>query len=415
MPFDAGSIMGSLGLDVSGFTGGMLRAEGIAHLFPEVVTEFMANPLLGFIDLAKEAGKALEDAFLNTVNAAEDTGLLAKKIGASVEFLSDWTAVASTVKVSQQELGVGFKFMLQNADEAVQGNKKALDAYERAGIGIEFLKAHLNDAQGLWLATREGLDGISNSADRLNLTREILGRGGMGLSPVLGMDDADVQKIIGNYHAVGAAIDAEEAKAAQKFTNLKATFDFAWEGIVKKASEPILQFFADHADEIADDIVFAAQKVEGAIENAWSYLESPDGAANVRSIKEDFDKLYANLPSITEELRVMLEVIKPISWILGNTMKLSNLSQQEMDYVIGYGMGMGDDTKNFVQYRQAEREGTLPDMNPAHYQFNVTAPPNTQATKDILKDLKKAAADHQRKSAAEMRKELRVRNSMGGR
>src|SRR5688500_14945260 len=50
-----------MGIDISGYTGGILRAESIARLFPGVVQNFLASPLLGVIGIAQAAGRALGD------------------------------------------------------------------------------------------------------------------------------------------------------------------------------------------------------------------------------------------------------------------------------------------------------------------------------------------------------------------
>jgi tape measure domain-containing protein len=61
MSFNAGSITSTLGLDTDPFARGMLRAQGIMSVFPQSVTTFMANPLLGVLNLTREIGGAFTD------------------------------------------------------------------------------------------------------------------------------------------------------------------------------------------------------------------------------------------------------------------------------------------------------------------------------------------------------------------
>ena len=61
MSFDAGSITGSLKFDISEFTSSILSAQSIAGIFPSVVTSYLVNPLLGFVETVKEAGRAILD------------------------------------------------------------------------------------------------------------------------------------------------------------------------------------------------------------------------------------------------------------------------------------------------------------------------------------------------------------------
>lgn len=57
--FDAGGIASTLGLDLSDFAKGMVEANSIAAAFPAVVTSFLANPLLGIIQVAEKAASAV--------------------------------------------------------------------------------------------------------------------------------------------------------------------------------------------------------------------------------------------------------------------------------------------------------------------------------------------------------------------
>ena len=53
------SLQGGLKLDASEYTRAILQAQSISSIFPGIVTNFLVNPLLGFIDTIKETGSAL--------------------------------------------------------------------------------------------------------------------------------------------------------------------------------------------------------------------------------------------------------------------------------------------------------------------------------------------------------------------
>ncbi|MGE5608995.1 MAG: hypothetical protein ACM359_07060, partial [Bacillota bacterium] len=57
--FDAGAAVGTLGLDTSGFVRGLMTAEGLMQMFPSWVTNFMANPLLGFVGILQDSARAI--------------------------------------------------------------------------------------------------------------------------------------------------------------------------------------------------------------------------------------------------------------------------------------------------------------------------------------------------------------------
>lgn len=62
MSFNAGSIISKLGLDISPFAQGMLQAQGIINVFPQTVQNFLADPLLGVIGVAKDVASGVAAA-----------------------------------------------------------------------------------------------------------------------------------------------------------------------------------------------------------------------------------------------------------------------------------------------------------------------------------------------------------------
>src|SRR5690348_3559047 len=123
MSFDAGAITGSLELDISHFAHGMIEATSISELFPEVVRSFMANPLLGLIDLAEEAAKSIREAFESTSEAVHALGVESIRAGVSAQFLEGLGDAARSQKVGIEEIAHSMAFLNRNIAEAASGNK----------------------------------------------------------------------------------------------------------------------------------------------------------------------------------------------------------------------------------------------------------------------------------------------------
>src|SRR5688572_27671777 len=104
MAFDAGSIIGKMSMDISGWSRGFMQATSIAQIFPATVSNFIANPLLGLIGLAKDAGSAFTSAFSEIASSADNAGEAAEKVGVSVGFLTGVGAVAKDAGASMQSL-----------------------------------------------------------------------------------------------------------------------------------------------------------------------------------------------------------------------------------------------------------------------------------------------------------------------
>ena len=73
MPFEAGAAVAKLGLDHSGFRKALLETNALAQTFPATITNFMANPLLGLVGIAKSVGESLRSALGGGIKLAAET------------------------------------------------------------------------------------------------------------------------------------------------------------------------------------------------------------------------------------------------------------------------------------------------------------------------------------------------------
>lgn len=259
--FDAGGISGFLNLDTSGFTGGMLNAEAMMQAFPQVVTSFLANPLLGFIEVGKMAadaaiavGSAWLDAIKQIGGAADDAGETAAKLGVSTEFLTGWGAAFADAGSSAEGLADALKFLNKNAAEAAGGSETAVKAFNQLGISQDFVKANLGNTEAMARKVFDALGALPTAAQRTNAAMDLLGRGGADLGAGLAGGSKGLDEYAATMKRLGATIDTETASQGDKFGTLEKMVDAAITGMKKSASQPILKFLADHFEDIKSGI-----------------------------------------------------------------------------------------------------------------------------------------------------------------
>jgi hypothetical protein len=251
--------MGSLGLDLSGFTSGMLQAEGLSELFPSVITDFIANPVLALVDVFKEAGEAalemgveLKDVVMEVGNAAANMSLAAEKAGISIEEFSTLAAVGKTVGVSMESLSAGFKLLQRNAEDAVNGSMpKMAEEFNRLGISTDFLKEHLADPGAIFDAIQRAIQALPDQAERTTASLQLLGRGASDLGPLLNMNKQTYDGVAASLKSLGATEDEQSGKAGRSFLTMTTLMEGAWEGIKKAFSDPILDYFSGNLDSMA--------------------------------------------------------------------------------------------------------------------------------------------------------------------
>jgi hypothetical protein len=375
MSFDAGAATGRLELDTSGFTGGIMEAEGIARIFPEVVTDFIANPLLGVAEIFKELGETAIDTFTEVTNDAENMGLLSQKLGVAPEVFSQWAQLAKTVHVAPEQLAMGVKMLEEEAAKALEGEgkfneerqarrEKAAEqelefeakhhgrtgnflqreqeweaehaatnaqaaAFARLGISLNDLRDSLNDPMALFQKIKDAIDAVPDPIERMRLATELLGSRQSALVPVLTMSKEHVDAFAKATQEMGGITSASETQAAQAFTDLQTEAGIALEGIKKAAMMPILDYITAHAADIQKEIVKLSADAQEEIGKIWNYLKGPGGKAIIDEIKADVKIIIADLPAIGAELKdIYTNWLKPmmdgLGWVAG---KMENLRE----------------------------------------------------------------------------------------
>jgi hypothetical protein len=268
--FDAGAMATKLGLDLSEYTRGMLEATSIAQVFLQTVTTFLANPLLGLVDVAKQVAGAVVNAVASFGKLADDIGDKAAGLGVSPDFLSGWGGAFADAGSSVEGFGESLKFLNKNAGEAAAGGQAAAQAFASIGIGSDFLKAHLGDTEALMRRTVDGIAALPTAAERTNAAMALLGRGaGDALGAIAGgsrgLDDfAEVLR------ALGGIVTEEDAQMGDAFGKLSTIVSAAFLGIERAAARPILRALGSHFDDTKSGIIAASRGMQDAVEGAVS-------------------------------------------------------------------------------------------------------------------------------------------------
>ena len=279
--WDAGSIVGKLSLDIGEYGHGMLQAEGMMHTFGPMVTEFMENPLLGVVEIAKQAGEGLVELgekFVETLSEvashAQKMGLEAMKAGVGVEFLSGLEAAGKRVGITVDEIGNSFKFLERNAATATEGglgSANVIAGFEKLGISTDYLKSHMGDMESMFRAVRMGIQAIPDPAERTRAALQVLGREGAGMVPLFLMSDQAMRQHIQTAIDLGNHETAESVKAAQGWMNLKATIDDMWEGLKIRFADPFIEFVNEHWKEIQKTIMQVADALAATLPAAAKF------------------------------------------------------------------------------------------------------------------------------------------------
>ncbi|MGB7157123.1 MAG: phage tail tape measure protein, partial [Tepidisphaeraceae bacterium] len=239
MAFQAGSILATLGLDTAPYAQGMLQATSIAQLFPQTVTNFLANPLLGVIGIAKQTTGALVGMFDAAQDRADDVHDMAEAVGVSADELSGLGKVAGQAGSSINAVADAYKFLGRNAAEAAQGNKSNVENFGRLGITVTDATGKMKALPVLMREVADAMVRLPEGGARTQAAMDLLGRSGTDLIPTLKAGSAAIDEQIAKYRSWGATITQESANSADAWGDSMGEISLAWEGVQNTLGEQL--------------------------------------------------------------------------------------------------------------------------------------------------------------------------------
>lgn len=212
--FNAGSIVGRLNLDTSGFAGGFVQANALMRVFPETLQNFMASPLLGLIGIARSAAGALKEM-----------------LGIS---LSNGFKLA----VDAEQAGVAFEVMLGSAERGQKALKDLSDFAaatpfelpELVGAGRKLLAFNVTAEQLIPSLTRIG-DISAGIGAPIGEIAELFGKAKVqgrlmmeDINQLTGRGIPIIQELAKQFKVAESAVRGLVEKGSVNFDNLDKAF-----------------------------------------------------------------------------------------------------------------------------------------------------------------------------------------------
>jgi hypothetical protein len=266
------NIASKLGLDLSEYTSGMLQATSIAELFPSTVTHFLANPLLGLVDVAKGAADAIgavASAWLGAIKevgkAADDAGEMAAKLGISVDFFVGWGTAFADAGSSMEGFSDAVRFLNKNMAEAADGNAAVVESFRKLGLGADFIKANLGNTEAAFRQVVDAIAALPTAAERTKAAMDLMGRGGADLGAALVQGSAGLDEFAETIHRLRGGSEVDLAVMGDKFGTLETLVEAAMFGIKRAAAEPVLKALSDHSGEATHALEGVSETLRGVV------------------------------------------------------------------------------------------------------------------------------------------------------
>ena len=154
------------------------------------------------------------------IDAADNLGKMAQKVGVSVESLSALEYAGKLSDVSLEQLGTGLKKLSVNLNEVGSGgDNDAAAALKALGISATDSSGKLRNADAVFADVAEAFAGMKDGAGKTALAVAIFGKAGSDLIPMLNAGAKGLAEMRGEAEALGLVFTGDAAKQAEAFND----------------------------------------------------------------------------------------------------------------------------------------------------------------------------------------------------
>ncbi|MDP2026452.1 hypothetical protein [Sulfuriferula sp.] len=253
MSTSLGSLVVELSANMAKFQSDMGKAAHIAQENMEKIDKAAELAKRGLEALGIGLGvRELVEFIGGTLEAADNLGKMAQKVGIGVEALSALKYSAALSDISLEQLGIGLTKLSKNMLSVEQGTANAIQAidglgvsakggaaaaFNQLGINVEASKGHLKSSEQVLIEVADKFVKMHDGALKTALAMQIFGKSGADLIPLLNQGGAAIKAQREEAERLGIVISTDMAKASEEFndnmTRLKAASEGAKISLVK--------------------------------------------------------------------------------------------------------------------------------------------------------------------------------------
>lgn len=181
-----------------------------------------------------------------TAEYADEIDKLSERTGVNREELQRWKYAAAQSGADIGKLEVGIKTLSGYMDDAMNGSKKATDAFAALGISVDDLRN--KSQEEIFEEVMKSLGDMEQGATRNAIGADLLGRSYTELLPLLNAGSDGMQELKDRADELGIVMSEEAVRANVTFGDTLQDIKESFGGIVRGLTDsflPIMQQFAD--------------------------------------------------------------------------------------------------------------------------------------------------------------------------
>jgi len=183
------------------------------------------------------------------VDAADNLGKMAQRVGVTVEALSELEYAGKLADVSTEQLGDGLRKLAVNLQGARSGSKELQAAFQSVGIAQAELGS-LGADQAL-ARIADAFSSAEDGAGKTAIAVKLLGRAGSDFIPLLNQGSAGLRSAADEARRFGLVVSNDTARAAETFNDNLTRLGASLSGVGTTLANVVLPSFVEMSEAMA--------------------------------------------------------------------------------------------------------------------------------------------------------------------
>ncbi|WP_439611506.1 hypothetical protein [Reyranella sp.] len=236
-------------------------------------------------DLTKDLGEFHKSAMAGVAGLAP----LADRLGVTTDELQALQGAARRANVTNDELNKTVFTFTKNVGDASQGNKAAVETFEKLGIKIRDQHGNLRPMPDLLMETSRSLMQVENTSLRASIGAGLLGEKGARLTPLLRELGVPIGDLVERGKSFGEIVDSEVVAKLDRAKNASEAAQQQYTALYATLAAPIhaagLEYIAQLTADLTKRIREAKGESGGLIEQMNRLFGGWDGKATMGGLR----------------------------------------------------------------------------------------------------------------------------------
>lgn len=212
---------------------------------------------------------ALAHLFKQSLDAAGGLGELSEQLGVSTRTLQAMQYAATQAGVSNSELETGLARLTRTIGDAAEGEKEAIEAFDRLGIGVLDAAGKVRATEDVIRDVANALKGMDDPARRAASVVDLFGKSGQKMLPLLSGGEDGIRRFIAEAERMGVVLGEDAIGAADIAADKIAALGVRFDKLAQKAAAAVagpLNDFMAWLDEFNAENAEDSARVRGVID-----------------------------------------------------------------------------------------------------------------------------------------------------